>query len=440
MKKELMKNLCRLFCMVGLILAHFNLSAQIEKTKTIDESFAVQKGALVYISHKKGALHIKKSTTNKVEARLYVSVTGNREGDAEKMLNAITLEQNEQSRSLVEISTSTNTAKWNKINGNSTIELRNGTRLKGIDEVEIDMEVAVPEGVNLKLENRYNNISIEEIKADVEIKNYNGNVETLNIDGDLKLNLKYGNATIGNVKDAELELYESIVAMGKCDDLKLDSKYSKHTFSTVGRAEIDSYEGNFEFGNVQKKLEVNDKYSVWTVGFAKTAKIKAYDAEWTLGAVNDLILRSKESEYDIGSAEEIDCEKLYQDEINVGTLGTLKCTNSKYFDAEVGLLQKGFYLSQDYNGDVEINKVATTFEGIEFVGKNSDLEIPLEDMKYQLDVDVKNGDISLEEDNLEAGFISEMNNKLQIKGKMNNASDKSPKVVIKGYNVDVDLD
>ena len=79
MKKELMKNLCKIICMVGLILVHFNLSAQIEKTKTIDESFAVQKGALVQISHQKGDLHVKKSMTNKVETRLYVTVVGNRE-------------------------------------------------------------------------------------------------------------------------------------------------------------------------------------------------------------------------------------------------------------------------------------------------------------------------------------------------------------------------
>ena len=64
MKKELMKDLCRTVCMLGLILVHFNLSAQIEKVKTIDESFAVQKGALVQISHQKGTMHVKKSMTN----------------------------------------------------------------------------------------------------------------------------------------------------------------------------------------------------------------------------------------------------------------------------------------------------------------------------------------------------------------------------------------
>ena len=440
MKKELMKDLCRTVCMLGLILVHFNLSAQIEKVKTIDESFAVQKGALVQISHQKGTMHVKKSMTNKVEVRLYVLVVGNNEEDAGKMVNTINIEHSENGQSQLEITTKTNTTNWSKINGVSTVKLNTGTKLKGIQEMKVDMEVSVPEGVNLKLMNKYDDITLEEIKANVEISNYNGNIETQNIEGDLKLDLKYGNATIGSVKDADLVIYESKMVIGNCHSLKLDSKYSRHTFSKIKNAEIESYEGNFEISEVQGDLVVDDKYSVWTVGFAKSAKLKSYDSEWTIGSIEDLFLRSKESEYSIGSVENVDCEKTYQDEMKIGTLGVFKCASSKYFDVEIGTLKKGFYLSQDYNGDIEINKVLATFEGAEISGKNSDVELPLKNMKYQLEVDARNADISLEEDNLEAGFISGKNNQLQIKGKMNKANDRSPKVIITGYNIDVELD
>lgn len=440
MKKELMKNLCKIICMVGLILVQFNLSAQIEKVKTIDKSFTVQKGALVQISHQKGALYVKKSLTNKVEVRLYVSITGNRESDVIAFLDIIEIEHNENGSSHLEISTKTNAINWSKINGISTVQIKGGSKLRGIEEIQVDMEVSVPEGVSLKLMNKYNDIILEEIKADVEIENYNGNIETQNIDGDLKLDLKYGNATIGSVKDADLKIYESKMVMGDCNSLKLNSKYSRHTFSKIKDADVDSYEGNFEISDVQGDLVVKDKYSVWTIGSAMSAKIKSYDTEWTIGAIENLSVRSNESEYNIGSVEDFDCEKTFQDEMEIGTLGTFKCESSKYFDMEIGLLKKGFYLNNDYNGDIEINKVASTFEGAKISGKNCDVELPLGKIKYQLEVDVKNGDISLEEDDLDAGFISEKNNQLQIKGKMNNANDRSPKVIIKGYNIDVDLD
>lgn len=440
MKKELMKNLCRIFCMAGLILVHFNLSAQIEKVKTIDESFAIQKGALVQISHQKGAMHVKKSMTNKVEVRLYVLVEGNREEDAEKMLNTINIEQNGNGKSQLEITTKTNTKNWTKINGVSTVKLNTGAKLKGIQEMQIDMEVSVPDGVNLKLTNKYDDITLEEIKANVEISNYNGNIETQNIDGDLKLDLKYGDAVIGSVKDADLEIYESKLVMGNCNSLKLDSKYSRHTFSKINDANIDSYEGNFEISKIEKDLNVEDKYSVWTIGFVKSAKIKSYDNEWTIGSIEDLFVRSKESEYTIGSAEDVDCEKLYQDQLKFGKLGVLKSSNSKYTEVEIGTLSRGIYVNEAYNGEFEVTKVLSTFEGAEISGKSTDVELPLENMKYQLEVDAKNADISLEEDNLDAGFISEKNNQLQIKGKMNKANDRSPKVVIKGYSLDVELD
>ena len=440
MKKELMKNLCKIICMVGLILVHFNLSAQIEKIKTIDESFAVQKGALVQISHQKGAMHVKKSMTNKVEVRLYVLVVGNKEDDAVKMLNTINIEHNKTGKSLLEISTKTNTTNWSKINGISTVKLNSGIKLKGIQEIQVDMEVSVPEGVNLKLVNKYNDITLEEIEANVEITNYNGNVETQDINGDLKLDIKYGNATIGNVKDAELEIYESKLVIGNCNSLKLNSKYSKHTFSDIQDAEIESYEGNFEISKIEGKLNVDDKYSVWTIGSVESAKIRSYDGEWSIGSIEDLFVRSKESEYTIGEVGNVDCEKSYQDEFKLATLGIFKCVDSKYIEVEVGTLKKGIYANQTYNGEIEVIKILSSFEGAEFSGKNSDLELPLDDMKYQLEIDAKNADISLEEDNLEAGFISEKNNHLKIKGKMNKANERSPKVIIKGYNLDIELD
>ncbi|MFK8006528.1 MAG: hypothetical protein AB8H03_09160 [Saprospiraceae bacterium] len=435
-----MKNLCRIICMVGLILVHFNLSAQIEKVKTIDESFAVQKGALVQISHQKGAMHVKKSMTNKVEVRLYVLVEGSNAKDAEKMLNTINIEHSENGKSQLEITTKTNTSNWTKINGVSTVKLNTGTKLKGIQEMQVDMEVSVPEGVNLRLMNKYDNITLEEIKANVEITNYNGNIETQDIEGDLKLDLKYGNATIGNVKDADLEIYESKLVIGNCNSLKLNSKYSKHTFSNIQEADIESYEGNFEISKIEGNLNVNDKYSVWTIGSIKSTKLKSYDGEWTVGSIEDLFVRSKESEYTIGSVGNVDCEKSYQDEFKIGTLGIFKCGDSKYIEVEVGTLKKGIYATQTYNGEIEVIKVLSSFEGAEFEGKNSDLELPLDNMKYQLEIDAKNADISIEEDNLEAGFVSEKNNHLQVKGKMNKANDRSPKVIIKGSNIDIELD
>ncbi len=440
MKKELMKNLCKIICMVGLILVHFNLSAQIEKTKTIDESFVVQKGALIQISHQKGAMHVKKSMTNKVEVRLYVLVEGSKAEDAEKMLNTINIEHSGNGKSQLEITTKTNATNWTKINGVSTVKLNTGTKLKGIQEMQVDMEVSVPEGVNLKLMNKYDNITLEEIEANVEISNYNGNIETQDIKGDLKLDLKYGNATIGSVKDADLVIYESKLVIGNCNSLKVNSKYSKHTFSEIQDADIESYEGNFEISKVEGKLNVNDKYSVWTIGSIKSSKIKSYDSEWTVGSIEDLFVRSKESEFTIGSAGNIDCEKSYQDEFKIGTLGIFKCDDSKYIEVEVGTLKKGIYANQTYNGEIEVMKILPSFEGAEFSGKNSDLELPLDNMKYQLEIDAKNADISLEEDNLEAGFVSEKNNHLQIKGKMNKANDRSPKVIVKGYNLDIELD
>jgi hypothetical protein len=242
------------------------------------------------------------------------------------------------------------------------------------------------------------------------------------------------------VKNADMMLYESTLTMGNALDFKLNSKYSKHTIGKLSSADIESYEGDFTITDIKGDIEIKDKYSEWTVNSFKNGKVELYESEWSIGSLNNLELSSKFGEFNIGQAKEIDFEKSYEDELNIGTLETINCRRSKYFDANIENLKKGLYLLQDFNGDVKVNKVATTFEGAEINGKNTDVDLPLDNLKYQLEVDVKNGDISLEEDDLETGFVSEKNSQLQIKGKMNKAKDSSPKVVIKGYNIDVELD
>jgi len=104
-------------------------------------------------------------------------------------------------------------------------------------------------------------------------------------------------------------------------------------------------------------------------------------------------------------------------------------------------LTGGIYIEQDYQGDYEIDKIGSSFKGLEVQGKGTDLEIPLGDRtQYQLEVEIKSGDISIDEDNLKSGFYSEKSNTLKIKGNMNGGNENSPKVILKGYNLDIELD
>ena len=87
MKKESMRSRCNLFfLLLGCLLLNLTVNAQIEKTKTVNESFTINKGALVKVNHRKGALHVKRSANDEVKIRMDVLVSGKYEKDVEALL------------------------------------------------------------------------------------------------------------------------------------------------------------------------------------------------------------------------------------------------------------------------------------------------------------------------------------------------------------------
>lgn len=444
MKKGLMKNQCKnfyeVFFLIVFLMINSTVFAQVEKSKTIEKTYSIKKGALVKVNHRRGKLHIKKSSSKDVKALLSVSINGKHEQDVNDLLNIIDIGKDGK-ETQVSIYSNEFIRNWRKINGRSTLVVKSGETLKGIQDVKMDLEIHIPDGVNLEVSNKYDEIVLDNVNGNVDITNYNGNVTAGNISGDFSMNLKYGKAAIGNAKDVDITLYESTLSMGNMDDLKLNTKYSKHSLGNIADANIQSYEGDFTLGKIRGDFEVNGKYSKWSIASFNEGKIQTYEGEYNIGSLEELNIDSKYSDFKIGTASEIDFERSYEDDMEIGTLGTLKSEDSKYSDVNINKLTGGIYLEQDYQGDYEIESIGNNFTGLEVQGKGTDLEIPLgDDIKYQLEVEARNGDISIDEDNLKSGFYSEKSNTLNVKGNMNDGNENSPKVIIKGYNLDIELD
>jgi len=302
MKKELMKNRCKNFYEVFFLIVFLMINSaafgQVEKSKTIEKTFSIKKGALVKVNHRRGKLHIKKSSSKDVRALLNVSINGRHGEDVNDLLNAIDIGK-DGSETQISIYSNGNIRNWRKINGRSTLVIKSGETLKGIQDVNMDLEIHIPDGVNLQVSNKYDEIVLDNINGDVDITNYNGNVTAGNISGDFSLNLKYGKANVGNVKDVDIILYESTLRMGNMDNLKLSTKYSKHTLGNAVDVNIDSYEGDFTLGKIQGDLEVDGKYSDWSIASFKDGKIQTYEGEYDIGSFKELSIDSKYSDFNI---------------------------------------------------------------------------------------------------------------------------------------------
>jgi len=443
MKKELMRDRCRIMILflVGFLICNTTVFSQTRKSKTLEEKITIKSGATININHEYGELIIKPSSTNQLKVRLDASVEGDKDQDVEGLLSRVNLSGLEEGSLDVKLMTSPGIKSWSQINNDITIKLDNGDRYKNIQKFHLDLIIEVPNGVNLNLKNKYNNISIEDLDVDLNIENYDGNVQLNNIKGNLKMNLKYGQASINNIGNCDIEMYESTLVVSNAKNFKLNSKYSEHTIGSIDNGEFKIYEGEFTIGNITGNIDVNDKYSDWTIGACKNVTLQSYESDWNIGTMKDLETDSKECEFNIGVARVINLRESYEDDVELGTVEVFESNDSKYLDMNIGTLKKGIHVQKSYECDVKVDKVLSTFEGATLEGKESELKLPLGTKKYQLDIDVVETDLRLNRSTSRKGIfdLNSDDSRILAKEMINGANANSPKIKIKGYELDVNL-
>ena len=253
---------------VSLFLVSFTflLSAQTEKSKSVEKTFDLSKEGTVKVDHRYGLLKVIQSTDGKVHLNARMRVEGNDEAEIQKALSQFEIDINEFGNQ-VTIETDLSIKNWNGRNGKIYLTFKNGAKVKGLKKFTVEMLLAVPDLAALSLKNKYEDIIIDhDFKGDLEVEIYDGDLKAKNIAGELELNIKYGKAIFADIGNADLTLYDSEMEMEEGKAIKLSSKYSEYTIGDTESLKIKAYDDKFELGNVKGRLEIRDKYSEMEVG------------------------------------------------------------------------------------------------------------------------------------------------------------------------------
>ena len=103
------------------------------------------------------------------------------------------------------------------------------------NRVEINYTILIPEYVNLKLNNKFGDIYLEELVGDVSINLSNGDLKALNFHGNSNIELIMGDAQINSLENGKLFTTYADVNIKEVDQLNIDSKTSK---INIGKANI----------------------------------------------------------------------------------------------------------------------------------------------------------------------------------------------------------
>lgn len=135
---------------------------------------------------------------------------------------------------------------------------------RGRDQCRIDYVISVPQKTNLSVELRYGNIKISDFsgnfKAQLAYSNLKG--ETLSCLNPV-ISCKYGDISLNNVKNLNINTEYSDVKIKSLETLKVDNRYSDYKIGQIGSIQKGSATayGNFKLdvaGDVDLKLQYSD--------------------------------------------------------------------------------------------------------------------------------------------------------------------------------------
>ena len=266
MMKSTFKIAFLLFLIPLVSFANNDKKLKQEKSKTIKKQYSVDRNATVNIDNKYGNINITTWNKNSVEITVVITVKGNSLSSVEKKLSRINVDFNASSN-LVSAKTKFDNSSsswnfWGKSNNTS---------------YKVNYTVKMPVSNNVKLNNDYGNILINEINGTTNINCDYGKL----IIGDLNnsnnnINIDYtSSSTINFMKSGSINADYSKLTVDKTDKVKINSDYSNINIGTVNTVTYNADYGSITVDDVND-IKGNSDYANIRLGtVSKNLNIKA---------------------------------------------------------------------------------------------------------------------------------------------------------------------
>lgn len=257
-----------------------------EKVK--EATYTVKPGVKLYVGNTYGDVDIEPWDKNEVYIKAVIEVKTSSESKANEIFDQIGIEITGDEREVYATTTIESSE------GGSWWNWSSWTSSKA--DYKINYTVRVPRETKLFIENGYGNITNSgTTTGNAKLTNKYGHIYSGDINGDLTIELKYGDAKIGTVHDANIIVKYGKVTMENMRDGTIESKYSKVRLGVaedlIINSKYDGYEiveastitntGGYDDYKVGSagSITLDTKYSNWTV--EKLSTSLRLDAKYT---------------------------------------------------------------------------------------------------------------------------------------------------------------
>jgi hypothetical protein len=257
-----------------ILLISGSLSAQSEsEMRSFIKSLPVSKETSLEVCNKYGNIQITSWNKDSVYIMAEVKATASSQSKLNKMFDGITINITD-TKFLVRAQTDFTQ------NINMMFESFKGMTSKLISydsRVEINYYIKMPEYLNLKIENKYGDVYMENNTGDFSISVSNGSFKANSLGKGSSVTMTFCDATIKNLLSGKIDASFSEITISTTEDLSVNSISSRYDIKKAGiiRSEsrrdkffigdIESFQSNsyftdFKMNSVAKELNLRTKY------------------------------------------------------------------------------------------------------------------------------------------------------------------------------------
>ncbi|MEO9477633.1 MAG: hypothetical protein ABJG41_18955 [Cyclobacteriaceae bacterium] len=204
-----------------------------EERRVIKKAYETNKSVVLEIDNQFGSIHVESWDKNQIEVEVEIIARGRNEDRAGRILSKIDIDISESSG---EISFDTDA---------NNIDTRNGS-----ESFEINYKVKMNPKNPIRFENKFGDIYLPFRIGVSEIELQYGNLKSDGAEGHFLLELAFGNAEIGNLETAEMEVQYGNVSLGEINALEMEQKFSNLELLRVKTLDLESKYGEIDLGEV----------------------------------------------------------------------------------------------------------------------------------------------------------------------------------------------
>jgi hypothetical protein len=242
-----------------------SLVAQNEtEMRSFTKAFAVSKETSLEVNNKYGAIHMATWNKDSVSIRAEIKANAQSMSKLEKMFDGIDINITD-TKYLIRAQTDFTQ------NLNMLFESFKGMTSKLISydsRVEINYYISVPEYLNLRIDNKYGDVYMEDSRGQVMITVTNGSFKGNSLGNGSSVTLTFCDATINSISSGKINASFSDLVIGETGDLIISSISSRYEIKKISTLETESKRDKFFIDDIDV-LKANSYFTDFKIGSLK---------------------------------------------------------------------------------------------------------------------------------------------------------------------------